>query len=115
MALGARIDPQFGPIVLLGDGGVYLEALQDFRLIIPPFKEEEALEKIARLRVAPLLGALRGRPARDLAAVAGMAVRLGDAMLAWKGEVSSVDINPVIVFETGAVAVDALVEAIISR
>ena len=37
MALGARIDPQFGPVVLVGEGGVYLEALKDFRLLIPPF------------------------------------------------------------------------------
>jgi acyl-CoA synthetase (NDP forming) len=113
LALGARLDPQFGPVVLVGDGGVYLEALKDFRLLLPPFGETEVLEKLGALRIAPLLGALRGQPARDVAAYARMAVRLGEAMVSWRGAVASVDINPVIVFETGvgALAVDALVES----
>ena len=112
LALGARMDPQFGPVVLIGDGGVYLEALKDFRLLLPPFTEEDVARKLAGLRVAPLLAGVRGQAARDVAAYAAMAVRLGEAMLRWDGAVASVDLNPVIVFETGAgaVAVDALVE-----
>ncbi|HEY6820745.1 MAG TPA: acetate--CoA ligase family protein [Burkholderiales bacterium] len=112
MALGARLDPQFGPVVLVGDGGIFLEALKDFRLLLPPFTEDDVLLKLNELRSGPLLGALRGVPARDVAAFAGMAVRLGDAMLGWEGQVASVDINPVMVFETGrgALALDALVE-----
>jgi succinyl-CoA synthetase beta subunit len=112
LALGARVDPQFGPVVLVGDGGVFLEALKDFRLLLPPFTEEEVREKLGELRIAPLLSALRGQPARDVQAFARMAVRLGEAMLTWDGAVASVDVNPVIVFETGrgAVAVDALLE-----
>ncbi len=113
LALGAPLDAQFGPVVLVGDGGVYLEALQDFRLLLPPFGESEVLEKLRALRIAPLLGALRGQPARDVAAYARMALRLGEAMLAWDGAVVSVDINPVMVLETGAgaLALDALVES----
>jgi len=111
LALGARIDPAFGPVVLVGDGGIYLEALKDFRLLLPPFDEDDVLRKLGELRIAPLLGALRGQPARDVRAFARMAVRLGEAMVAWDGTVASVDINPVAVFETGAVALDALVEA----
>jgi acyl-CoA synthetase (NDP forming) len=112
LALGARLDPQFGPVVLVGDGGVFLEALKDFRLLLPPFTEEEVREKLGELRIAPLLSVLRGQPARDVQGFATMAVRLGEAMLTWDGAVASVDINPVIVFETGqgAVAVDALME-----
>jgi acyl-CoA synthetase (NDP forming) len=111
LALGARLDAQFGPVVLVGDGGIYLEALKDFRLLLPPFTEGEVLAKLGELRVAPLLGSLRGQAACDAPAFARMAVQLGDAMLAWRGKVAAVDINPVIVFETGAgaVAVDALV------
>jgi acyl-CoA synthetase (NDP forming) len=111
LALGARIDPQFGPVVLVGDGGVYLEALKDFRLLLPPFAEQEVLAKLGELRMAPLLGSLRGQPARDVQAFARMAMKLGEAMLSWNGKVAAVDINPVIVFETGAgaIAVDALV------
>jgi acyl-CoA synthetase (NDP forming) len=112
LALGARMDPQFGPVVLVGDGGIYLEALKDFRLLLPPFSTQDVIRKLGELRVAPLLAGLRGQPARDAAAFAAMAVRLGEAMLQWNGALASVDINPVIVFETGAgaVAVDALVE-----
>ena len=111
LALGARLDPQFGPVVLLGDGGIYLEALKDFRLLMPPFTEGQVLEKLRELRIAPLLYGLRGEPGRDVRAFAQMAVKLGEAMLAWNGSVAAVDINPVIVFETGAgaVALDALV------
>jgi acetate---CoA ligase (ADP-forming) len=96
----------------VGDGGIYLEALKDFRLLLPSFTQEEVVQKLGELRVAPLLAAVRGQPARDVAAFAAMAVRLGEAMLRWDGSVASVDINPVIVFETGAgaLAVDALVE-----
>ena len=112
LALGARIDPGFGPLVLVGDGGIYLEALKDFRLLIPPFGEEEVLRRLDELRIAPLLGALRGQGARDIRAFARMAVKLGDAIIAWDGRVSAVDINPVMVFETGALAVDALVESL---
>jgi acetate---CoA ligase (ADP-forming) len=112
LALGARVDPQFGPVVLVGDGGVNLEALKDFRLLLAPFQEEDVLEKLKALRVAPLLAGWRGAPAADLRAFARMAVRLGEAMLAWQGRVASVDINPVLLFETGrgALAVDALIE-----
>lgn len=110
LALGARLDPVFGPAVLVGDGGIYLEALKDFRLLLPPFSEADVLRKLGELRIAPLLGALRGQPARDVRAFARLAVKLGEAMLSWDGAVASVDVNPVAVFETGAVALDGLVE-----
>jgi len=113
LALGARLDAQYGPVVLVGDGGVYLEALQDFRLLLPPFTEADVLAKLSELRIAPLLKATRGQPARDVAAFARMAARLGEAMIGWSGRIVSLDVNPVMVFETGAQAVDALAEAII--
>jgi len=112
LALGARLDPHFGPVVMIGDGGIYLEALKDFRLLLPPFSEADALEALAALRAAPLLEAQRGKAALDRRAVARMAVALGDAMLGWNGLVASVDVNPVMVLEegAGAVAADALIE-----
>ena len=112
LALGARLDAAFGPVVLLGDGGIYLEALKDFRLLLPPFGEDEVRTALAQLRIAPLLQGVRGEPPLDLAAIARMAVALGDAMLGWGGKVASVDVNPVMLFAQGegALAVDALVE-----
>jgi acyl-CoA synthetase (NDP forming) len=112
LALGARLDPHFGPAVMVGDGGIALEALKDFRLLLPPFSRQDVLTALAGLRIAPLLGALRGQPPLDVGAYADMAVQLGDAVLGWGEQVASVDVNPVIVFEqgSGALAVDALVE-----
>jgi len=112
LALGARVDALFGPVVMIGDGGIHLEALKDFRLLLPPFDGAQALDALSQLRMAPLLEAQRGRPALDRQAVARMAVVLGDAMLGWDGKVASVDVNPVMVLESGAgaVAVDALIE-----
>jgi acetate---CoA ligase (ADP-forming) len=112
LALGARLDPAFGPVVLLGDGGIYLEALKDFRLLLPPFREEEVRVALGELRIAPLLQGVRGEPPLDIEAFAHAAVRLGEAMLAAGGRIASVDINPVMVFESGrgALAVDALIE-----
>ena len=114
LALGARVDPAFGPVVLVGDGGIYLEALKDFQLLLPPFAEDDARAALARLRIAPLLSGVRGEPPLDAGAFARMAVRLGDAMLGWRGRVASVDVNPVMLFEEGrgALAVDALVERV---
>jgi acyl-CoA synthetase (NDP forming) len=112
LALGARLDPHFGPVVMVGDGGIALEALKDFRLLLPPFSREEVLAALAGLRMAPLLGALRGQPPLDVGAYSDMAVHLGAAMLGWGEQVASVDVNPVMVFDRGrgALAVDALVE-----
>ncbi|MGH8745045.1 MAG: acetate--CoA ligase family protein, partial [Burkholderiales bacterium] len=112
LALGARVDASFGPVVLVGDGGIYLEALNDFQLLLPPFGEDEVRAALSRLRMAPLLAGARGETALDVAAYARMAVRLGDAMLGWRSELASVDLNPVMLFEqgAGALALDALIE-----
>jgi acyl-CoA synthetase (NDP forming) len=112
LALGARLDPAFGPVVLVGDGGIYLEALKDFRLLLPPFGEEEVRAALGALRIAPLLQGVRGEPPLDIEAFADAAVRLGEVMRAANGGIASVDINPVMVFESGrgALAVDALIE-----
>jgi acyl-CoA synthetase (NDP forming) len=112
LALGARLDPVFGPVVLVGDGGVYLEALKDFRLLLPPFGEEAVLAALGELRIAPLLRGVRGERPLDVGVFAQQAVKLGAAMLSAGGTIASVDINPVMLFDQGrgALAVDALVE-----
>jgi len=97
---------------MIGDGGIYLEALKDFRLLLPPFTPQDVLDALGSLRIAPLLGGVRGEPPLDAGAFALMAVHLGDAMLGFGERVASIDLNPVMLFERGkgAVAVDALVE-----
>jgi hypothetical protein len=105
--LGARRDPQFGPIVLAGIGGVLAEVLDDVAVRLAPVTLEDAEEMLDELRGAPLLDGARGLPTIDRRALAAQIERLGHAMLAnprWL----EVDLNPVIAGPAGAVAVDAL-------
>ncbi len=110
--VGAKIDPIFGPVVLVGDGGRYVEALGDVAVLVPPFDIEEALAALGRLRIAPLYAGVRGEPAWDMAALAEVAVGIGRLVRDAEGRITSLDVNPVIVGAVGegAVIVDALVE-----
>ncbi len=109
MVVGARRDPQWGPVVLVGLGGVWIEALKDVRLLPAPASRGKVLAELGRLKGARLLGAFRGQPARDIDAVADVVVKLGQMMLA-DPSIVEVDINPLIVGARGegAVALDAL-------
>jgi succinyl-CoA synthetase beta subunit len=112
LMVGARIDPVFGPIVLVGDGGKYVEALKDFAILIPPFDADEVRRALRGLRIAPILGGVRGEPPLDIDAVAAVAIGVGRLIVAAKGKIASVDLNPVMVGAAGegALVVDALIE-----
>lgn len=111
-ALGARVDPVLGPVVMIGSGGKYVEALRDVAVLMPPFDAAQVIEKLRGLRIGALLQGVRGDPPADVAALAQQAVALGNYALAAGPRLASVDINPVMVGAVGqgAVAVDALVE-----
>ena len=106
--LGLRRDPVYGVTLTLGMGGVAAEVLADTVTLVLPVTEAEVLEAAKRLRLWPLLDGYRGRPRADMVALAKIAVRLGQLMLADES-LEEIEINPVMVRETGAVAVDALV------
>jgi acyl-CoA synthetase (NDP forming) len=109
VALGIVRDPQFGPLVLVAAGGVFVEVLHDRVLAMPPLDEARARVLIGRLAVAPLLEGARGRPPADLGSLARALARLS-ALAADLGDVvDAVDVNPLIVSADGCVAVDALV------
>ena len=110
--LGARLDPIFGPVVMLGDGGKYVEALPDIALLLPPFGQDEARAAIERLRIAPILKGVRGEPPLDTDALAHAALRLGAIIASAKGAIASIDLNPVLVGAAGQgiTVLDALVE-----
>jgi acyl-CoA synthetase (NDP forming) len=109
MFLGAKRDPQFGPIVLIGSGGVFAETIDDMQFAMPPFDAAHARRCIDRLRLRPLLDGVRGKPAVDIDAFCEMAARFSEMASALGEVLAEVDVNPVIVHEHGAVAVDALV------
>jgi acetate---CoA ligase (ADP-forming) len=110
--LGARPDPVFGAVVMLGDGGKYIEALPDVTLLLPPFSKEDALEALMRLRIAPILAGVRGEPALDVDALAAAALRLAAIIAGAHGRIASIDLNPVLVGAAGQgiTVLDALVE-----
>ncbi|MCD2513232.1 acetate--CoA ligase family protein [Comamonas endophytica] len=110
--IGARWDPVFGPVVVVGDGGKYVEALKDCAVLLPPFSAQEVQQALRGLRIAPLLEGVRGDPALDVAALSEMAVAVGNVIAGARGRIASLDLNPVMVGARGkgALVVDALVE-----
>jgi acetyltransferase len=109
LVAGLVRDPQFGPCVMVGVGGVLTEALGDVAFVPVPLDRTDALEAIEALTHQALLGPVRGEPAIDRHAVAD--VLLGLAALARdRTDVRSVDVNPCIVVDGRPLAVDALVE-----
>jgi acyl-CoA synthetase (NDP forming) len=106
--VGLRRDPVYGVTLTLGMGGVTAEVLADTVTLVLPVTAPQVLEAAKGLRLWPLLDGYRGRPRADMAAVAEVAVRLGALMLADES-LEEIEINPIMVRETGAVAVDALV------
>ena len=108
---GFRRDPVYGVTLTLGMGGVTAEVLADTVTLVLPATEREIIEAAQRLRLWPLLNGYRGRPKADIAAVAAIASRLGTLMLA-DDSLEEIEINPVLVREIGAVAVDALIRRV---
>ncbi len=112
MILGARRDQEWGPIVMVGLGGIWTEALEDVRLFPAGLSPEAIAEEIARLKGAKVLAGIRGAPPLDVAALAETAARLGALMLAHP-ELDEIEINPLIVRPRGdgVLALDALLHA----
>jgi acetate---CoA ligase (ADP-forming) len=112
MIVGAKRDPGWGPVLLVGLGGIWTEILGDVRLIPAGAAEGTILTEIASLKSYPILRGARGSPPRDCAALAKIAALLGELMLA-RPELTEIDINPLIVYGEGrgAVAADALIVA----
>lgn len=113
MLIGAHRDPMFGPVVVVGDGGKYVEAMPDIRLLLPPFDRDAVREAVARLRIAPVLAGVRGEPPADVEAFCRAVVAVGALMTANDAGVESLDINPILLAAEGegALALDALVFA----
>jgi acyl-CoA synthetase (NDP forming) len=106
--LGLRRDPVYGVTLTLGLGGVTAEVLADTVTLVWPVTEAEVHAAARGLRLWPLLDGYRGRPRADMAAVARVAVQLG-ALIEADDRLEEIEINPLMVREEGAVAVDALI------
>jgi hypothetical protein len=109
MILGVSRDPQFGPMVVLGFGGIHAEIMQDVAVLVVPFDAAAARRALDQLRMRPLLEGVRGEPAVDIDAYCEMAARLSTLADALRGEIREIDINPVKLGSWGVVGLDALV------
>ena len=99
-------DPQFGPMVMVGLGGVLVEVLKDTAVRIAPIDKREAHAMLAELRGAALLDGVRGRAAVDRDAIANLLVRISE-FAARRAEVMEMDLNPIAAYESGLSVLDA--------
>jgi acetate---CoA ligase (ADP-forming) len=108
LALGVVTDPQLGPLIVIGAGGVLVELLADRVVALPPVSERVAADLLSNLRVSGLLAGARGAAPVDLPAVCRAICGLSDLAIELGDELVALDINPLICGPSGAVAVDAL-------
>jgi acyl-CoA synthetase (NDP forming) len=106
LIVGARCDPRFGPIALVGIGGLYAELLEDVAVALAPIEQTAAEALIRTLRGAPLLLGARGRPELDVAA-AGRALASVSRVAAAHPEIDEIEVNPLLVTPAGALGLDA--------
>ncbi|QHE84604.1 acetate--CoA ligase family protein [Hydrogenophaga sp. BPS33] len=111
MVVGVVNDADFGPLVMLGFGGIYVEVLKDVVFAPPPIAHAGALRMVDRLKASAILKGARGRPPADLDALAGFIVAVSQLAADADGVIDQIDFNPVLVYPKGqgVVAVDALV------
>ena len=109
--IGVTCDPQLGPVLLFGSGGVLVEVYNDVSLRRCPITRAEAEAMITQVKGARLLRGFRGRPAADLTALADSLVRVSHLAMHMEGHLAELDINPLMVLPRGqgVKAVDALV------
>lgn len=105
--IGMNRDPQFGPLVMFGLGGIYVEALKDVSFRIAPFSREEAVEMMHEMRSFNLLMGVRGEARSDIRAIGDTLLKVSQLVIDFP-DIVEMDINPLIVFEEGkgAMAID---------
>jgi len=107
--VGARIDPMFGPLLVVGLGGIFVELLKDTVLELAPITRGEACDMLQRLRGKALFDGFRGGATVDLDALADVIVRLGELAADQRGRIAELDVNPLICAGDRVIAVDALI------
>lgn len=107
--IGVSSDPQLGPAIMAGFGGVYVEVFKDTALRLAPISKEEAHGMIASLKASRLLTGYRGKPPLDIEALADAMVCVSHMAADMKDTLVELDINPIFVYEKGVCAVDAVI------
>ncbi len=109
LVMGVHRDPEAGPVVMAGSGGVLLELVRDVAFVAPPVTRQKALDLLERTRAAKLAKGFRGSPALDTEAFCEALVALGRLAHDLSDVIESIDINPFMLLPKGGAAVDALV------
>jgi len=108
---GMSLDPQFGPTIAFGLGGIFVEVLKDISLRVTPLSESDAKSMVQEIKGYPILKGIRGRARADIEAVEDLLLKLSQLAEDWKDYIAEIDINPLIVLDEGqgVKALDALV------
>jgi acetate---CoA ligase (ADP-forming) len=109
VSVGMNNDAQFGPMVIIACGGVLIELLAERAFALAPLTPGGVNAMIDKTRLAKLLAGVRGRPAVDRAALVELVLRFSELVIALRDDIAEIDLNPVIVSESGCSIVDALV------
>ncbi len=104
--VGATKDPQFGPALMFGLGGIFVEVLKDVTFRIAPISEPDAREMITEVRANPILKGYRGQPPADINAIVEILMNTSRLVMEHQ-EIKELDLNPIMVYEKGAKTVDA--------
>jgi acetyl-CoA synthetase len=109
MLIGARVDPQFGPLIVVGLGGVWVELLKDSALALAPVQPDEAEAMLYRLKAAALLQGFRGSEPVDIRRLADIVCRTSELVSDLRHDIAELDINPLICTGARITAVDGLI------
>ena len=107
--IGVTRDPVFGPCVMFGLGGVFVEVLQDVSFRVAPLTANDAEEMIREVKGSRLLDGVRGNPASDTRAIIDVILKVSQLAVDFADRIEELDINPLIVFPKGARVADALI------
>lgn len=104
--VGVTTDPQFGPVVMFGLGGIMVEVLKDVTFRVVPLEERDAAQMIEEIKGKAILDGVRGQPPLDKAAVRNVLLKVSEFVMS-NPDVRELDLNPLLVYPQGAIAVDA--------
>ena len=106
LIIGMTTDPQFGPALMFGIGGILVEILEDVSFRIAPITEYDAKEMIHEIKGFPILDGYRGKPKADIDAIVNVLLKISDLVVKYE-EINEMDLNPVFIYDKGLICVDA--------
>jgi acyl-CoA synthetase (NDP forming) len=104
--VGMTTDPQFGPVVMFGLGGILVEVMKDVSFRVVPLEERDAAQMIDEIQGKAILDGVRGKPPVDKAAIRAALLKVSE-FVEQNPDVRELDLNPMLVYPEGAIAVDA--------